>query len=154
MEFYSAYNPPESKPTCAGEETRKTYRWAENENGEKTLIEDEEINIADEVESYHEETKISNIIRRATFDVNAANMLLGDNGNNGADITTMPENLMEAQNIIVKAKQAYANLTPKQQAEFEGMADFMRSAGTEEWAKKLGYATEKPPKEEPKNEQK
>lgn len=154
MEFYSAFNPPESKPTCAGEETRKTYRWAEDENGKKKLVEDEEINIADEVESYHEETKISNIIRRATFDVNAANMLLGDNGNNGADMTTMPENLMEAQNIIVKAKQAYASLTPKQQAEFDGMADFMRNAGTEEWAKKLGYITEQPTKKEPANEQK
>ena len=153
MNFYSAYNPPESKPTCAGEKTRKTYRWAENENGEKYLVEDEEIIIADEIESYHEETKITNIIRRATFDVEAANQLLGDSGNAGADMTTMPENLMEAQNILVQAKQAYANLTPKQQAEFEGMADFMKSAGTDEWAKKLGYATEKSVKEETKGEQ-
>lgn len=153
MEFYSAFNPPESKPTCAGEKTRKTYRWAENEDGEKRLVEDEEINIADEIESYHEETKITNIIKRATFDVNAANMLLGDNGNDGADLTTMPENLMEAQNIIVKAKQVYANLTPKQQAEFDGMSDFMRSAGTKEWAKKLGYITERQEKENPVNEQ-
>lgn len=147
MNFYSAYNPPESKPTCAGEKTRKTYRWAEDENGEKYLVEDEEINIADEIESYHEETKITNIIRRATFDVEAANQLLGDSGGAGADMTVMPENLMEAQNILVKAKQAYANLTPKQQAEFEGMGDFMRSAGTEEWAKKLGYIKEEPIKE-------
>lgn len=154
MEFYSAFNPPESKPTCAGEETRKTYRWAENENGEKELVEDEEISIADEVESYHEETKISNIIRRATFDVTAANMLLGDDGNNGADMTTMPENLMEAQNLMVKAKAAYAALSPKQQAEFNGIADYMATAGTEEWAKKLGYITKEPAKEEPVNEQK
>lgn len=153
MEFYSAFNPPESKPTCAGEETRKTYRWAENEDGKKILVEDEEINIADEIESYHEETKITNIIRRATFDVNAANKLLGDNGNEDTDLTAMPENLMEAQNIVVKAKQAYASLTPKQQAEFNGMADFMRSAGTEEWAKKLGYITKQTAKENAVNEQ-
>lgn len=147
MKFYSAYNPPESKPTCAGKKTRKTYRWAENENGEKYLVEDEEINIADEIESYHEETKITNIIRRATFDVEAANQLLGDSGNAGANMTVMPENLMEAQNILVKAKQVYASLTPKQQAEFEGMGDFMKSAGTEEWARKLGYIKEKTVKE-------
>lgn len=152
MEYYSAFNPPESKPTCAGEKTRKTYRWAEDENGEKRLVEDEEITIADEIESYHEETKITNIIRRATFDVEAANQLLGDNGGGGADMTVMPENLMEAQNILVKAKQAYASLTPKQQAEFEGMGDFMRSAGSKEWAEKLGYITEKPVKEESKSE--
>ena len=65
-------------------------------------------------------------------------------------MTVMPENLMEAQNMLVKAKQAYASLTPKQQAEFEGMADFMRSAGTEEWAKKLGYI--KKEKKEPVKE--
>lgn len=153
MNFYSAFNPPESKPTCAGEETRKTYRWAEDENGEKHLVEDEEITIADEIESYHEETKITNIIRRATFDVEAANQLLGDSGGAGADMTVMPENLMEAQNILVKAKQAYASLTPKQQAEFEGMSDFMRSAGTEEWAKKLGYISEQTVKEATKSEQ-
>lgn len=152
MKYYSAYNPPESKPTCAGEKTRKTYRWAEDEKGKKYLTEDEEINIADEIESYHEETKITNIIRRATFDVEAANQLLGDSGGAGADLTVMPENLMEAQNILVKAKQTYASLTPKQQAEFEGMGDFMRSAGTEEWAKKLGYIKEQPVKEETSGE--
>lgn len=147
MNFYSAYNPPESKPTCAGKETRKTYRWAEDEKGKKYLVEDEEITIADEIESYHEETKITNIIRRATFDMEAANQLLGDSGGAGADMTVMPESLMEAQNILVKAKKAYASLTPKQQAEFEGMGDFMRSAGTEEWAKKLGYIKEESVKE-------
>ena len=61
---------------------------------------------------------------------------------------------MEAQNIVVKAKQAYGSLTPKQKAEFNGMADFMRTAGTEEWAKKLGYITEQPKEEEQANEQK
>lgn len=153
MEFYSAYNPPKTEPTNAGDENRRTYMWAENENGEKELVEDEIINIRDEIESYHEETKITNIIRRATFDINAANRLIGDNGNGNIDLTQMPENLMEAQNLMVKAKQAYANLTPKQQAEFNGLKDYMATAGTEEWAKKLGYITEKKEvKEEKKNE--
>lgn len=143
MEFYSLGNHPESVPTNAGQETRKTYMWAEDENGEKKLVEDEEINIRDEIESYHEETKITNIIQRATFDVNAANKLLGDSGNEGADLTQMPENLMEAQNIMVKAKAAYAALTPKQQAEFGSISEFMATAGTEEWAKRLGYIAEK-----------
>lgn len=153
MEFYSAYNPPKTEPTNAGDENRHTYMWKENENGEKELVEDEIINIRDEIESYHEETKITNIIRRATFDIDAANRLIGDNGTGGADMTQMPENLMEAQNLMVKAKEAYAALSPKQQAEFNGLSDYMATAGTEEWAKKLGYITEKPVKEEAKNEQ-
>lgn len=143
MEFYSAFNPPKSEPTEAGDENRRTYMWAQDENGKKKLVEDEIINIQDEIESYHEETKISNIIRRATFDVNAANKLLGDNGKDGVDLTQMPEDLMQAQNLMVQAKTAYAALTPKQQAEFNGLADYMATAGTEEWAKKLGYITEK-----------
>jgi precorrin isomerase len=153
MEFYSAYNPPKTEPTNAGDENRRTYMWAENENGEKELIEDEIINIKDEIESYHEETKITNIIRRATFDIDAANRLMGDNGNDGADMTQMPENLMEAQNIMVKAKAAYATLTPKQQAEFGSISEYMATAGTEEWAKKLGYIAKEEVKEEKKNEQ-
>lgn len=153
MEFYSAYNPPKTEPTNAGDEYRRTYMWAENENGEKELVEDEIINIRDEIESYHEETKITNIIRRATFDIDAANRLIGDNGTDGTDMTQMPENLMEAQNIMVKAKAAYAELTPKQKAEFNGLSDYMATAGTEEWAKKLGYITKKEEvKEEAKNE--
>lgn len=153
MEFYSAFKPPKPEPTNAGDENRRTYMWAENENGEKELVEDEVINIHDEIESYHEETKITNIIRRATFDVDAANRLIGDNGTNGEDLTKMPENLMEAQNLMVKAKAAYSALTPKQQAEFGSIAEYMATAGTEEWAKKLGYVTEKPVKEEEKSEQ-
>jgi precorrin isomerase len=153
MEFYSAYNHPKTEPTNAGDENRRTYMWKENENGEKVLVEDEIINIHDEIESYHEETKITNIIRRATFDIDAANRLIGDNGAGGADMTQMPENLMEAQNLMVKAKMAYAALTPKQQAEFNGLSEYMATAGTEEWAKKLGYITEKPVKEETKSEQ-
>jgi purine nucleoside phosphorylase len=66
--------------------------------------EDEIINIRDEIESYHEETKITNIIRRATFDIDAANRLIGDNGADGVNMTQMPENLMEAQNIMVTPK--------------------------------------------------
>lgn len=153
MEFYSAYNPPKTEPTNPGDENRHTYMWAENENGEKELVEDEIINIRDEIESYHEETKITNIIRRATFDIDAANRLIGDNGTGSVDMTQMPENLMEAQNLMVKAKAAYAALTPKQQAEFGSLSEYMATAGTEEWAKKLGYITEKPVKEETKNEQ-
>ena len=153
MEFYSAYNPPKTEPTNAGDENRRTYMWTENENGEKVLMEDEIINIHDEIESYHEETKITNIIRRATFDVDAANRLIGDNGAGGVDMNQMPENLMEAQNIMVKAKAAYAALTPKQKAEFGSIGEYMATAGTEEWAKKLGYITEKKEvKEEAKNE--
>lgn len=152
MEFYSAFNPPESKPTNAGEENRHTYMWTENEDGKKVLVEDEVINIHDEIESYHEETKITNIIRRATLDIDAANRLIGDNGAGSVDMTQLPENLMEAQNLMVKAKAAYAALTPKQQAEFGSLSEYMATAGTEEWAKKLGYITEKKKvKEEAKN---
>jgi hypothetical protein len=153
MKFYSAYNPPKVEATNPGQENRYTYMWAENENGEKELVEDEIINIHDEIESYHEETKITNIIRRATVDIDAANRLIGDSGNGSVDMTQLPENLMEAQNLMVKAKAAYAALTPKQQAEFGSLSEYMATAGTEEWAKKLGYITEKKQaKEELKNE--
>ena len=69
---YSMFDLPESKPTCAGLKERKTFRWAENENGEKILVEDETINIQEEIESFHDETRIENVIRRATYSVDAS----------------------------------------------------------------------------------
>lgn len=147
MKIYSAFDLPESKPSNAGEEYRYTYRWAEDENGKKILVEDEKINIRDEIESFHDETKIENIIQRATYSVDAQRQLMGDEGMN-MDLTALPENLMQAQNIMVKAKTEYAKLTDKQKAEFGSMTEYMATAGTEEWAKRLGYINKKPVEEE------
>lgn len=150
---YSMFDLPESKPTCAGLKERKTFRWAENENGEKILVEDETINIQEEIESFHDETRIENVIRRATYSVDASYQLSGDTGMD-IDLTRMPENLMDAQNIMLKAKARYAALPDDIKANFKDLSEFMTTAGTEEWALKMGWKPEKETVKEETHEQK
>lgn len=98
----------------------------------------------------HDETRIENIIKRATYSVDASYQLSGDTGMN-IDLTSMPENLMEAQNIVLKAKARYAALPDDIKANFKDLSEFMTTAGTEEWALKLGWKPEK--EKEEKHEQ-
>ena len=57
-----------AKPTEAGENIRRTYLWELNKKGEKVLTLDQTIDQQAEIDSYLEETKLENIIRRASID--------------------------------------------------------------------------------------
>ena len=90
-----------AKTTEAGEPVRRTYLWERNEKGEKVLKLDQIIDQQAEIDSYLEETKLENIIRRASIDPDLAARLVPDIGNGIQDATQMPENLMELQNIML-----------------------------------------------------
>ena len=75
MAFRSVSNFRETataKPTEAGESVRRTYLWERNEKGEKVLRLDQTIDQQAEIDSYLEETKLENIIRRASIDPDIA----------------------------------------------------------------------------------
>jgi hypothetical protein len=92
-----------AKPTEAGETIRRTYLWELNKKGEKVLTLDQTIDQQAEIDSYLEETKLENIIRRASIDPDLAARLVPDMGGGLQDATQMPENLMELQNIMLRA---------------------------------------------------
>ena len=52
----------------AGENERKQYVWAKDENGKEYLQETAPIDIQAEIESYADECDIKNIVRKASFD--------------------------------------------------------------------------------------
>ena len=89
-----------AKPTEAGETVRRTYLWEINEKGEKALTLDQVIDQQAGIDSYLEETKLENIIRRASIDPDLAARLIPDMGGGLQDATEMPKNLMELHNII------------------------------------------------------
>ena len=75
MAFHSVSNwrqTATAKPTEAGESVRRTYLWERNEKGEKVLRLDQTIDQQAEIDSYLEETKLENIIRRASIDPDLA----------------------------------------------------------------------------------
>lgn len=142
-----------AKPTEAGETVRRTYLWELNEKGEKVLTLDQVIDQQAEIDSYLEETKLENIIRRASIDPDIAARLMPDMGGGIQDATEMPENLMELQNIMLRAEQIWDEIPKEIKLKFDNDVDkFVASFGTVDWAKNLGIYQEKEP-EEPKKEE-
>lgn len=133
--------------SASGDKIRRTFRWKHDDEGKKELILDEEIDRDAEIQSFLEETKIENIIRRATFDPEVAQSLgatLGDG--EPIDYTEMPKTLAEAQNLMIQAEQTWDKLPSETKQKFDNDVDkFIHDYGTTEWAKKLGILTENPP---------
>nr|DAW94670.1 MAG TPA: Scaffold protein [Microviridae sp.] len=142
-----------AKPTEAGETIRRTYLWEINEKGEKVLTLDQTIDQQAEIDSYLEETKLENILRRASIDPDIAARLVPNMGDGIQDATGMPENLMQLQNIMLRAEQIWDEIPKEIKLKFDNDVDkFVASFGTIDWAKNLGIYQEELP-EEPKKEE-
>lgn len=142
-----------AKPTEAGESVRRTYLWERNEKGEKVLTLDQVIDQQAEIDSYLEETKLENIIRRASIDPDIAARIKPDIGGGIQDFTEAPQNLAELQNIMMRAEQIWGEVPKEIKLKFDNDVDkFIGSFGSVEWAKNLGIYQEKQ-SEEPKKEE-
>lgn len=131
-------------PTEAGESVRRTYLWERNEKGEKVLKLDQVIDQQAEIDSYLEETKIENIIRRASIDPDIAARIKPDTGGGIQDFTEAPQTLAELQNIMLRAEQIWNEVPKETKLKFDNDVDkFIASFGTTEWAKNLGIYKEK-----------
>lgn len=131
-------------PTEAGESVRRTYLWEHNEKGEKVLKLDQIIDQQAEIDSYLEETKLENIIRRASIDPNIAARIAPDLGGGIQDFTEAPQTLAELQNIMIRAEQIWDEVPKEIKLKFDNDVDkFIASFGTVEWAKNLGIYEEK-----------
>lgn len=146
MAFRSVSNFRETataKPTEAGESVRRTYLWERNEKGEKVLKLDQTIDQQAEIDSYLEETKIENIVRRASIDPNIAERIAPDLGGGIQDFTEAPHTLAELQNIMIRAEQIWDEVPKEIKLKFDNDVDkFIASFGTVEWAKNLGLYQE------------
>lgn len=133
--------------TSAGDKLRRTFRWKFDEKGNKVLIPDEEIDQNAEIQSYLEETKIENIIRRATFDPAIAERLCSRLTDAEAiDYTDMPSTLAEAQNLMIEVEQTWNKLPREIKAKYDNdVHKFTHDFGTVNWAKNLGLLVEKQP---------
>ena len=132
-------------PTEAGEGVRRTYLWERNEEGERVLKLDQIIDQQAEIDSYLEETKIENIIRRASIDPDIAERIAPNLGGGIQDFTEAPHTLAELQNIMIRAEQIWDEVPKEIKLKFDNDVDkFITSFGSVEWAKNLGILEEKP----------
>lgn len=145
------HNEKERKETEAGRKVRLTFRWTYDDKGNKSLVQDEEIDRDAEIQSYLEETKIENIINRAAFDPSIAQKLCGQlNDAEPQDFTNMPSTLAEAQNLMIQAEQTWDKLPREIKQKFDNDVDkFIANFGTAEWANALGILQEPVVEEKP-----
>lgn len=139
----------ERKETEAGKKVRLTFRWTYDDKGNKSLVEDEEIDRDAEIQSYLEETKIENIINRAAFDPSIAQRMSAQlSDEEPQDFTNMPSTLAEAQNLMIQAEQTWKKMPREIKQKFDNDVDkFIAKFGTADWMEALGL-NEKPMVEE------
>lgn len=91
-----------------GENERKQYVWAKNENDKEYLQETAPIDIQAEIESYADECDIKNIVRKASFDPQFLKSLsqgaLNTEETPIVDITEFPQNIHEYHQMIATAQ--------------------------------------------------
>lgn len=155
------HNEKERKETEAGKKIRLTFRWTYDAQGNKSLVQDEEIDRDAEIQSYLEETKIENIINRAAFDPSVMQRLGAQlNDEEPQDFTNMPSTLAEAQNMMIQAENTWNKLPSEIKQKFDNDVDkFIARFGTAEWIEALGLdqrpvIEEKPVIDEMKGEKK
>lgn len=138
------------RPTEAGENVRRTYLWEINKKGEKELRLDQTIDQQAEIDSYLEETKIENIIRRASIDPDIAARIAPDFGSDIQDFTEAPHTLAEIQNIMIRAEQIWDEVPKEIKLKFDNDVDkFIATFGSVEWAENLGIMMNNTSKAEP-----
>lgn len=91
-----------------GENERKQYVWAKDENGKEYLQETAPIEIQAEIESYVDECDIKNIVRKASFDPEFLKSLsqgaLSTEETPIIDITKFPQNIHEYHQMVATAQ--------------------------------------------------
>ena len=91
-----------------GENERKQYVWAKDENGKEYLQETAPIDIQAEIESYADECDIKNIVRKASFDPeflkNLSQGALTTEETPLVDITEFPQNIHEYHQMMATAQ--------------------------------------------------
>ena len=101
------------------------------EDGIKTLIKTGVKNVYEEIQAGFEETKIENILHAVAMgDLSALNAREGTY----MDATTMPKNLMEAQNLVIRMKDEFEKMPTEVKNKFNNSADkYVELMGTEEF---------------------
>lgn len=139
--IYNQLKRPISKKTPHGTIYLNEYQEEINENGQRNLVKIGEKNIYAMIQEDSESVKIENILHAVAMGDLAA---LQQREATYVDATTMPSNLMEAQNIIIKAKDEFYKMPLEVRKEFKNDPEvYVAEMGTKEFIEKLAPYNEK-----------
>lgn len=149
--IWSRFDRPDTEESPAGTATEPEYTEYIDKNGHLTLKETGETPTYEMIQAALEETKIENIIRKATLGDPTA---LAATQGAYIDTTELPTSLAEMQNMLINANNEFEKLPLETRLKFDQSAEkYISMYGTEEWAKLMGYEKKEEPKPI-KNEQK
>lgn len=136
---YSWQERPESKPSVTGDGKEPEYSYEIDEKGARTLKQTGEVNVYAQIQTYLEETKIENIIQRATWDptvIGSQEWMTQEK----VDVSDVPENYHEWKRMVNDAENQFNALPAELKEKFNNSVEqYISEIGTAEWAKKLGW---------------
>lgn len=143
--YMTAYRGRHKTTSPAGSKMENEYGYEIKANGEKVLVKTGEINIYDQIQAEHENTKIESVLAR----VAAGDM--SDFRPQGIyqDISKIPNNFIDAQKEMMKVNKLWNNLSAETRMKYNNdVNQFMAQAGTDAWLIDSGFvnptATEVP----------
>lgn len=138
--IYTQFILPEKKSTPSGTRYINTYQEV-IKNGRKTLEKTGQHNVYEEIQLDAESVKIENILHAVAMgDLNA----LHQRDASYVDATTMPKNLMEAQNLTIRLKDEFYDMPIEVRRLFDNSPDkYVEEMGTKEFLEKMSPYNEK-----------
>lgn len=127
--------------TCPGSPLHAIYRPVVGKDGTIELEISGYENTDEKIASYEESCDVHTLIKRFhDGDLTALNKRQGMYG----DFTNMPKNMAEMLQLQIDAKIAFNSLDVETKKKFDNdLNKFLATAGSEEWAEKLGYVEAK-----------
>lgn len=133
--FKTPYTGRERQFTETGSPIANTYEHKIDEFGRKKLVITGQINVYERIQEQLEETKIENIMARAI--AGDTSMLRPDGIY--ADLTEMPNNLIEARQAIQNLENVWNKLSRDIKEKYNyNVEEFIAKSGTETWLKDMG----------------
>ena len=139
--FYTQFEKPKAKKTPAGSIYLDEYQEELDENGQRQLVKCGKKNVYAMIQEDAESVKIENILHAVAMgDLNA----LKQREATYCDATTMPKNLMEAQNLVIRMKDEFYKMPVEVRKEFNNDPEqYVSEMGTDLFKEKMAPYNDK-----------
>lgn len=140
--FKTAWDRGTSEVSEVGNPIQTTYKYViDADTGRKKWVANGTSNLYDKIQKSLEGVKLENIIKKVSMGEEALlNAVSGD----WVDVTEMPQNLIDAQNMILDCKRQFENLPLEIRKKFDNDVEYYVSMyGSQMWADAMGYNTPK-----------
>ena len=152
-EFRSAYSGQVRYTSLTGDGHEPEYQYKVTDNG-KELIKIGETDVYALIQSRLEETKIENIIKRATNDPDVLGSQDWQTNGQMVDISNMPTDYHTWYGLIMEAQKEFERLPAEMRIKWDNDVEkFIMNYGTEEWMNKMGMTNTESNKKENKKEE-